>query len=196
MKWITLIICAVWVYILTVLKRGKLHFWYFCVGSVGLFVFMMVWLQPVLTAPLSRMVAAVSGIMGDLTGLYESYFQYGILFIASQEESISLYIDYECSGIIEIMAFSALLWFFPVYKTYEKIIVNIVGFLMIFAANVLRIFLICLLIHFFGNDIYFLAHTVFGRIVFYGFSVVLYFYVFTRSQIVRQKVGKFKYDVD
>ena len=109
---------------------------------------------------------------------------------------MSLYIDYECSGIIELMAFSSLLWFFQVYKTYEKVIVNIIGFLFIFIGNVLRILLISVLIYYFGNDMYFLAHTIFGRLLFYAFSVVLYFYVFTRSQIVRQKVGKFKYDVE
>ena len=196
MNFLAIFAFIIWLYLLTVFKRGKLVFWYFCVGSIGLFFFMMVWIQPVLTVPLTKAVTMVSGIVGQLTRLYDSYFQYSILFIKSAGETLSLYIDYECSGIIEIMAFSALLWFFPVYKFYEKIIVNIAGFLFIFLANVLRIFVICLMIHIWGNDVYFLAHTVFGRILFYACSVVLYFYVFTKSQIVRQKVGSFKYDDD
>ena len=184
MNFLAIIAFCVWLYLLTVLKRGKLEFWYFCVGSIGLFLFMLIWLQPLLTTPLTKGVTLVAGIIGQLTTLYDSYFQYSILFIRNAGQVISLYIDYECSGIIEIMAFSALLWFFPVYKFYEKIVVNIVGFLYIFLANVLRIFVICVMIHIWGNDIYFLAHTVFGRILFYALSVALYFYVFTKSQII------------
>lgn len=42
---------------------------------------------------------------------------------------------------------------------------------------------------------YFVAHTIVGRIIFYGFTIVLYFYVFTKGQIRRQKIGKFNYDI-
>ena len=31
------IVLVLWIYILTVLKRGKLDFWYFITGSIGLF---------------------------------------------------------------------------------------------------------------------------------------------------------------
>jgi exosortase family protein XrtG len=157
---------------------------------------MMVWIQPIATTPLTKAVASVAGIVGNLTNLYSSYFQYGMLFIANGSSSISLYINYECSGIIEIMAFTALLWFFSVYTFYEKIVLNIAGFIWIFAANVLRIFVICLLIYFFGNSIFYFAHTIFGRLVFYILSIVLYYYVFTKSHVVRQKVGNFRYDLN
>lgn len=188
------VICLIiWVYILWVLKRAKLDFFKFCVGSVGVFVFMMIWAQPIATEPLTRIVAASTGVLGKVTNMYESYYQYGLIFISHNTSSISLYIDYECSGIIEIMAFSAMLWFFPVYNFFEKFIVNIGGILWIFAANILRIFVICTMIFFFGNNIFYFAHTIFGRIIFYGLSVILYFHVFTRAQVVRQKVGNFNY---
>lgn len=194
MNYLVIIGIVIWIYILTVLKRAKLDFWYFLFGSVGMFVATVILVQPIVTEPMQKAVAAVAGIMGELTGLYKSYFQYGILFIENGTTSISLYIDYECAGIIEILAFSALLWFFPVYRFYEKIVVNLLGVLSIFIANVLRIFIICTLIYFFGDSIYFVAHTIIGRMFFYVCSIALYFYVFTKSQIVRQKVGKFRYD--
>ncbi len=194
MNFISIILFVVWIYVLTVCKRAKLNFWYFVIGSVGLFFFMLIWLQPLLTVPLTKAVTLISGIIGQLTGLYDSFYQYSILFIKSSGETISLYIDYECSGIIEIIAFTSLLWFFSVYNFYEKMIVNCIGFIYIFFANVLRIFVICIFVYFGGNDMFFLAHTIFGRLIFYALSVILYFYVFTKSQIVRQKVGNFKYD--
>ena len=41
---------------------------------------------------------------------------------------------------------------------------------------------------------YYIAHTYVGRIFFYAATIVLYFYVFTKSQVVRMKVGSFSYD--
>ena len=184
-----------WIYILSVLKRGKLDFWLFITGSVGMFVFYMILLQPLLTVPLQQAVAAVAGLLGDVTGMFSSYFQQGILFVPCDTGAISLYIDYECSGIIEIGAYLSLLVFFGVYSIQEKIVFSVLGSIGIFCANILRIFIIGSLIHLCGSDIYFVAHTIIGRIVFYGFTILLYFYVFTRGQIKRQRIGKFNYDI-
>lgn len=195
MNYLVIALTAGWFYMMTVFKRARLDFWLFLVGSVGSFVLYIIWIQPVLTAPLQNAVAAVTGLLGTLTGMYDSYFQYGILFIQTAEGSLSLYIDYECSGIIEIGAFAAMLWFFPVYHLFEKVVVSAAGILLVFAANVLRIFIICACIYFFGGDIYFYAHTIIGRLFFYACTVLLYFYVFTKSHIVRQKIGRFSYDL-
>lgn len=191
-----IIVCAIiWIYILTVLSRAKLTFFKFLTGSVGLFVLLMITVQGYVTIPLSKAVAASTGIIGSLTGMFYSYYQYSLIFIEHGINSISLYIDYECSGIIELMSFSALLWFFPLYSTIEKLVIDITGILWIFASNVLRLTLICMLVYFFGNDIFFFAHAIFGRIIFYGLSIMLYFYVFTRPQVIKQKVGKFSYGI-
>lgn len=182
-----------WIYAIWVLSRTELHFFKFCLGSIGLFFFLMLWVQPLVTGPLTRAVAAAAGVLGDVSEMYDSYYQYSILFIPKDTAAVSLTIDYECSGVIEIMAFSCMLWFFPLYNTIEKLIISSVGLMVIFLANVLRIFLICTLIFFFGNEIFYFAHTIFGRIIFYVISIALYFYVFTRPHIIRQKVGKFTY---
>lgn len=120
MSIVTIIAFFAWIYILSVLKRSKLDFWYFIIGSVGMFVFYMVLLEPVLTVPLQKAVAAVAGVLGDATGMFTSYFQQGILFVSCDTGAISMYIDYECSGIIEIGAYLSLLMFFGVYSVQEK----------------------------------------------------------------------------
>lgn len=194
MNWLVILLLIAWIYLLYAMKRADMGVWYFIFGSVGFFIFAMIMIEPIVVVPLKKAVSAVAGLLGEVTGVYDSYFQQGILFIESGAESLSLYIDFECSGVIEILAFMALLWFFPVYEVHEKIVVSIVGIFAIFVMNVLRIFIICLLIHLFGNDMYFFAHTIFGRIFFYICTVILYFYVFTKPQIIRQKVGAFHYD--
>lgn len=191
------LVCAVliviWYYLLRVTDRAKLDFWHFVLGSGGLFIFLMVLVQPVLTKPLGQMVAAIAGLFGAVTHTFSAFFRYGILFIEAAGGSMTLQIDFECSGIIEIMAFLSLLAFFRVYDRNQRVVIGILGTLGIILANVLRIIVICEIIHFCGPTSYYVSHSLVGRLIFYGLSVLLYFYVFTKPQIVGMKVGSFKY---
>jgi len=189
-----IVFMAIWIYVLYTMKRAKMGVWYYILGSVGLFVFSMLLIEPYVVFPLERMVTTVTGIIGEKTHVFNSYFDSGILFVQHKNQSLSLYVDFECSGIIEIVAFLSLLWFYWVYSTSEKIAISIIGIATIFMSNVIRIYTICLMIYWLGSDYYFIAHTVIGRLIFYVFTVILYFYVFTKAQIKRQKVGAFNYD--
>ena len=190
---IGLILIPLWIYLLSILKRAKLNFWFFIAGSFGSFILMMIFIRLVLTEPLAKAVAAMAGGFGKLTGTFTAFFRYGILFIHSGTGSLTLQVDFECSGIIEIMAFLSLLIFFEVYTIRERILVGILGVVAILLANALRIIVICEILYFGGLNMYFIAHAIVGRLIFYGLSVTLYFYVFTKPQIIRMTVGRFKY---
>lgn len=190
---IVIALIMVWCYLLWATHRAKLQFWNFLVGSMGLFIILMLLVRPVMTEPLARAVAALAGLFGELTDTFVPYFKYGILFVESTKGALTLQIDFECSGIIEIMAFLSLLVFYRVYSIWERVVVGVAGTLYIMIANALRIIVICEMIHYMGTDVYYMAHTIVGRIVFYALSIVLYFYVFTKPQIIRMKIGKFNY---
>ncbi len=184
----------IWLFILHILNKSKLNFWHFLIGSVGAFILMLVFLEPVLTQPLARIVALLASLPGKIADMYSAHYKYGVIFVESSVGAISLKIDFECSGIIEIIAYLSLLIFYRVYTVYERFCVGILGVIAIVLANALRITVICLMIYFGGIDTYFIAHTYIGRLVFYALSVVIYFYVFTKPQIIKQKVGSFRYD--
>lgn len=186
----------IWLFILHILNKSKLNFWHFLVGSTGAFILMLVFLQPVLMQPLARIVALLASLPGKIGDMYSAHYKYGVIFVESSAGAISLKIDFECSGIIEIIAYLSLLIFYRVYTVYERIYVGILGVIAMVLANALRITVICLIIHFGGIDTYYVAHTFVGRLVFYGLSVMIYFYVFTKPQIIKQKVGSFRYDND
>ena len=191
---VTIALVLVWLYVLHLLTKSELSFWRFLVGSAGTFIFGMVWIRPYLTHPLAQVVAAISGIIGQITGFYSTYFKYGVIFVNTVVgDSMTLVIDFECSGILEILAFLSLLIFFKAYTNLEKLIVGAIGTVFLIFANALRITIICLMIHYGGTKMYYAAHTFVGRIVFYVLTVAMYFYVFTRTQVIRQKVGGFKY---
>lgn len=182
-----------WIYALTVLKRGKLGFYYFLLGSVGMFLTLLGMVPYVKDYFINGFVAGLS-FVGNSTGMYESYAQYGMFFINHNSTVMSLYVDLECSGIIEMMVFISLLAFFPVYRPLEKVRTGITGLFFICIFNFVRIFIIIAMIFYFGSSVYSLAHAIVGRIVFYVLTLVLYFNVFTKRQIVKQKVGKFDYE--
>lgn len=194
MNWIIyLLLITAWLYVLWTLRRSALPFWHFLVGSLGLFLILMIMVRPYIVQPLANLVAVLAGGVGKLTGTFSAFFKYGILFINAKGGAITLQIDFECSGVIEIIAYVSLLSFFNVYKLNEKVIVGVLGTAAIIFANALRIVIICEIIHFCGMNMYYIAHTIIGRLVFYALSVLLYFYVFTKPQIIRTKVGKFTY---
>lgn len=190
-----LFIClaVVWLYFLHAFRKAELHAWRFLWGSMGLFLMAMLFIQPYVTMPLSQCVTALAGIFGELTGTFEAYFKYGIIFINTKAGAMTLQIDFECSGIIEIMAFGSLLAFFRVYRMSEKCMVAIGGFAYIMICNAIRITIICLVVHLFGTQAYYVMHTFVGRFIFYMLSVAMYFYVFTKPHIIQMKVGNFTY---
>ena len=190
---IGVVLIVIWLYLLWTLNRSKLQFWHFLVGSMGLFIILMVFVRPVMTEPLAKAIVAMAGLFGESTDTFTPYFRYGILFVNASQGAITLQIDFECSGIIEIMAFLSLLAFFRVYRIRERVVVGILGTLYITVANALRIIVISEMIYYFGLDVYYIAHTIIGRFVFYALSILLYFYVFTKPQIVRMRLGKFTY---
>ena len=88
-------ILVVWLFILHVLKKTKLDFWHFVVGGAGTFVMSFVLLRPVLTEPLARVVALFNSLVGQITGMYSTYYKYGTIFIDSVSGALSLKIDFE-----------------------------------------------------------------------------------------------------
>ena len=191
---IFIVLVVIWLLNLRIFYKVKNQAAFITIGMGGLFIFMMIFLRPIATMPLARIVAALAGLFGRVTGFFSAFFKYGIIFVETQGGSMTLQIDFECSGIIEIMVYIAILAFFKVYTISERAILSAVGVIYIILANALRIIIIATMIHFGGEQMYYIAHTYVGRIFFYAATVVLYFYVFTKSQVVRMKVGSFSYD--
>ena len=130
-KFVLIILLAcVWIWMLSIFKRRDMSFFFFLVGGVGFFLFAFNILEPVLTAPLARLVCWLTGLVGRLTGIFTAYASYGILFIQeSKGGPISLYVDFECAGLVEILVYLSLLLFYQAYKWYEKLWIAPVGVL-------------------------------------------------------------------
>jgi exosortase family protein len=110
----------IWIYLLSVLKRAKLTAFSFIVGSVGLFFILMAISSPYWIWFFTHDVIDGVDWFGRLTGMSQTYVKYGLVYIVNHSSPVTMSIDYECSGIIETMAFVSLLAFYPTYTHKEK----------------------------------------------------------------------------
>jgi len=99
-------------------------------------------------------------------------------------------IDYECSGLIESAAFLGLIAFYPIYSRQHRVILAILGLIWLFVANIVRLSLVAIMIHFFGDRVFYLAHAILGRLLFYSLAIILYYLVFTKGQLVNRLFKK------
>lgn len=181
---------VVWLYLLSVMKRSKLSAFYFILGSVGLFYLLIVFSRPYWVWFLTQLVIKVVDLFGSFANVTEEFSKYSLIVIHSANEQMSLYVDYEWSGVIETAAYLGLLTFYPLYNRQEKVFYALFGTLWIFASNVIRLLFVVAFVHFGGSDAYFLAHSILGRLFFYGLVITLYYHTFTYSQVARSLYEK------
>ena len=188
-----LVLLLIILYFLSVCKRAKLYFLYFALGSLLLFSILHYFLAPVFLPVMTNAILKSCNLL--LSSFDVTYRKdYAMLLFPLKDGALSLTINEECAGILELFILVSLLWFFPVYRIKEKLLLTVVSTVYLFFCNVLRILILCLLLQNYGMNIYFMAHSVITRILFYSLCILLYFAIFTRAHILRQKVGRFSYD--
>jgi len=194
MFWLIVLLGGAWLYVLSVLKRIGWSAAYVVLGVVGTFFIIISLANNNLISFLMRLNTSGAGVVGMLTGFYTVAPTLGIIHIVSGQSAINLFITYECSALIELAAYIALVLFFPFFKNLQQRL-KLLGFGVIYLllANMLRLTVTALIIHFLGLPSLIWAHVIVGRLIFYVLTIILYFYVFTRSQVLHIKIGRFDF---
>lgn len=194
MFWLIVLLGGAWLYVLSVLKRIGWSAAYVVLGVVGTFFIIISLVNKNVISFLMRLNTSGAGVVGMLTGFYTVAPTLGIIHIVSGLSAINLFITYECSALIELAAYIALVLFFPFFKNLQQRL-KLLGFGVIYLllANMLRLTVTALIIHFLGLPSLIWAHVIVGRLIFYVLTIILYFYVFTRSQVLHIKIGRFDF---
>lgn len=194
MFWLIVLLGGAWLYVLSVLKRIGWSAAYVVLGVVGTFFIIISLVNNNVISFLMRLNTSGAGVVGMLTGFYTVAPTLGIIHIVSGQSAINLFITYECSALIELAAYIALVLFFPFFKNLQQRL-KLLGFGVIYLllANMLRLTVTALIIHFLGLPSLIWAHVIVGRLIFYVLTIILYFYVFTRSQVLHIKIGRFDF---
>jgi exosortase family protein XrtG len=116
-----ILLLLIFIYLLTIFKRKKLDFFYFLFGSIGLFLIVLFCFKDLIIIGMIKFTTMYMGVIGELTNGWVGYADYGVLFVDNGLETISLSIDYECSGFIETLVYGSLSLFFPVFSFLQRI---------------------------------------------------------------------------
>ncbi|WP_277612855.1 exosortase family protein XrtG [Limosilactobacillus agrestimuris] len=185
-KFLILFVVIIWLYLLTLLKRSKLSAYYFGLGSIGLFIILAsisnIYFNQVMPRVIAEILKSISYILKEFS---VNISQNSILINFGSNNYAELFINYECSGTLETIAFISMLSFFPIYKDREKIVIGCLGVLWILVANIVRLLMTIAILNYFGINALFIAHSIIGRVIFYVVVILLYYQVFTRPQIIR-----------
>lgn len=179
------ILFVLWTYFLSVLKRANINGIYFWVGSIGVFVIIAYFFHNTFSYIMSFYVSLVMNFIGNVTHLFTSILDQNLMYLMTQNNLVQLHINYECSGMLEFLVFESLLIFYPIFSVQEKLLRTFEGFIWILMANIIRILMVILSVKYFGLDSLFLVHSILSRIVYYVLTIVLYYNVFTKRQIIK-----------
>lgn len=108
----------VWLYILSILKRAQLSAFHFIFGSGGLFFILIALSNPYWVWFFTHAVINGIKLIGTSTGLCTVMSHYGMVNIINPTSPVNMAIDYECSGIIETVAYISLVSFLPLFNRY------------------------------------------------------------------------------
>lgn len=186
------IITALWAYGLWFLKKANMNFYRFLIGSIGIFTISMIFFMPVLEINLNNLIADTLRFISDKSNYFKVFKDNSIVTIDTSSGIVSMFINYECSGVIEMLVFTSLVLFFPFGGTFRRIVSAMIGNAFIYFANIIRILFIIFITRFFGASLFYLAHTLFARLVFFGLMIILYYFIFTTTHLRYQNVGEIR----
>ena len=190
--WLLSIWLVIYCAVLMWLRRAKTEAFKFCFGAVGLFLLLFFLTGPYLAYILQNIICFLMDLVAPESVL-SANITYGSLLVHCGNDDISMIVDYECCGMIEILAITCIMHFYPLYKFSQKLILTTIAIICTIFANIVRLFSIALIIHYFGTSSYYIAHSFVGRLVFWVITIVIYYYLLTYPHLHRQKVEVFKY---
>lgn len=183
-----LFVFIVWVAGLFFFRTNRIWVFYFIWGAIGFTILsVLTFANTVLEAFLSQ--TAINIITSFNRYVNMPVFPFagaGTVLMTSSRIGgyTSLEVGTECSGLLECSVFIGLSLFYPMMPALKKFLSIVVGCILIYLINLIRIEVIIAFIYLWGRNTIFFAHTVLGRGVFFFLMIALYWYFFTRSTLV------------
>jgi exosortase family protein XrtG len=187
-------VCFVWLTVAAILRRHRIWPFYYVWGAVGFTFILVLFFQGSLLEyqveyQTGMIVHRLLRCLDIVTYVFDK--APGTLLVLIKMDKSWTTIDIESSGLLELGIFLGLVLFYPAYRPASRLLFALAGIASIYLFNFLRLVLVVVAIYCGGRNMSFVAHTLFGRLVFFVLIVVLYWYVFTRPSLkkVREYVG-------
>lgn|GEM_PF-473529 len=184
------ILTIFWLLSTAFLYRHRIWALHYVWGSVGLCFILILLIHAsaveyALESGTSLILHYVLGYCGILTYIFDQSPGTMLVLIRFDQSWTTISVDIENSGLIEMSIIFCLIVFYPVYRGLNKIWAGLLGVLGVYLINLVRLSVVIILIHEFGRNMNYIAHTVFGRLVFFVLIVALYWRLITRPSLHR-----------
>lgn len=172
---------AVWALIVAGLRSRRRWLLFYLVGGLGLILVALFWasafgLDTALEAAEAKQTVGLASVLGIALSLLGKTG----LAIPNHTGWAVFDVGIECSALLEMSAMIGLVAFYPAFSAKRKVTTAIAGAGVTYLVNLARIMLIVVLINAFGTSWVFAAHAVFGRMLFFIGTVLLYWWLITR----------------
>lgn len=189
MIFLELAFIGLWLYLLFLLSKLELHFFKFVLGVAGLFLFVIVLGKNQPERYVTYLTAYPLEWFGHLTHLFTLDLRKLSISQVHDGKVITFVINHDISGFVEMLGYFCILMFYPLYAPIEKTKQLLFGVFYLVLVNCLRIVFVSLSARIFGDSVLLMTNLVIGRFLYFSLIIILYYLVFTKPHILRQKVG-------
>lgn len=187
-----------WILGILFFRRFRIWLLYYLFGTVGMaYLLVAIANQLNLEMVVAHSVALVVHDILNTVAIPTEIFQNapGILLVLVITQNVGwtvLQIGVESSGILEICVLVSLVTFYPLWTWRKKVVLALVGGAFTWLANVARMLVIALMLHFFGKEVLVLAHTFIGKAFFFLATILIYWFLITVNSLtdIRRKINK------
>jgi exosortase family protein XrtG len=157
---------------------------YYLVGAFGFALFVVLFVMygefdiALASMELDHTVAVLDRL--GLDGIFATGQQ---LFIPSAYGWAVLVCSIECSALLELSVIFSLVAFYVGFSLKRKIATALFGLAVTYVANIVRLMLITGITYQYGEQYIYLAHSVIARVAFFGFVLLIYWYLVTKPSI-------------
>jgi exosortase family protein XrtG len=183
-------IFAIWFCAVIFFRAYRIWIFYYLVAVSG-FAYLLVLVASSafnLEISLAHTVASGVHILLNLTGIPSRIFSNApgillVMVITQRTGWTALQIGVESSGLLEMSVLTSLMLFYPNWRFATRLRLALIGNGLTWIANIIRMFLIAVILHYLGKDALLIAHSLVGRIFFFLFTIGIYWYLITARSL-------------
>ncbi len=196
--WLIAVLIALWLLALVFFRANRIWLPYYIIGSVGLAFFLIfagreTFIEPALQQAVAAGVHAVSNIINVPTLVFQAAPGAIMILVVSQDIGWTmLQVTIESSGLLETAVISGMLLFYPAWSLRKRFVFMGGAVLFTYIANIIRLMVIVLFLHYTGKNSLLISHTIIGRAVFFAAVILIYWFVMTRPTLrtIRKKLDE------
>ena len=187
--WVAGLLIALWMLVVAFFRLNRIWLPYYIIGSVGLafiiiFVGRATGLEHALQVAVAAGVHASSIALGLPTEIYQSAPGSILVLVISQDIGWTmLQVTVESSGLLETGVIAGMLLFYPGWDIRKRFWFTLMAIALTYGANVIRLMVIVITLHYMGKNSLLISHTIIGRAVFFALVVAIYWFLMTRPTL-------------